>query len=325
MNDTAQLISKVLVLEGDSACHDRIKSFCDANHLLPLKAYADNVMAVLKSNVDLGAIFLSERFNDQNDGGILLGRNIHAARPELPIFLRRNGGAPADLADLPEDDRACFQAGYSADAMHELQPAIDRCIFSLVYPHALVRGIEELTLAALGNQFFDVEIEVQPAQVVRDRIIFGELFSLIPLESDWCRGYLMLQTEEQALMDFVRQGKTLLPAEFDSFRDVNNVLGDVTNLVWGTFKNRFVLQETGSGHMTQVPIIVNHQHRYISFGSDDPQLCFRYTLRDPNPANPSRLVLDQRFIFNLRWLPDNFQENEAAMNDLVHSGELELF
>jgi hypothetical protein len=282
-------------------------------------------MAVLKSNVDLGAIFLSERFNDQNDGGILLGRNIHAARPELPIFLRRNGGAPVDLSDLPDDDRACFQAGYTGEAMEDLQPAIDRCIFSLVYPHSLVRGIEELTLAALGNQFIDVEVDVQPAQVVRDRIIFGEVFSLIPLESDWCRGYLMLQTEEQALMDFVRQGKTLLPAEFDSFRDVNNVLGDITNLVWGTFKNRFVLNEMGSGHMTQVPIIVNHQHRYISFGSDDPQLCFRYTLRDPDPANPMRLILDQRFIFNLRWLPDNFQENEAAMNDLVHSGELELF
>ncbi|BDI05605.1 chemotaxis protein CheX [Sphaerotilus microaerophilus] len=325
MNDTAQLISKVLVLEGDSACHDRIKAFCEDNHLLPLKAYADNVMSVLKSNVDLGAIFLSERFNDQSDGGILLGRSIHAARPELPIFLRRNEGTPIDLSDLPEPDRDCFSAGYTAARMHELQPSIDRCIFSLVYPHALVRGIEELTLVALRNQFIDIEVDVQPPQVVRDRIIFGELFSLMPLESDWGRGYLMLQTEEQALMDFVRQGKTLLPADYDSFRDVNNVLADITNLVWGTFKNRFVVNDTGSGHLTQVPIIVNHQHRYISFGSDDPQLCFRYTLRDPDPANPVRVVLDQRFVFNLRWLPDNFRENEAAIDALVHSGGLELF
>lgn len=325
MNEHAQLIAKVLVLEGDATCHDRIKAFCDAQHLLPLKAYAHNVMAVLDSNVDLGAIFLSERFNDQDDGGLLLARSIHAARPELPIFLRRNAGAPADLGDLPEEDRACFQAGYRADDMAQLRPTLERCIFSLVYPHALVRGIEELTLVALHNQFVDVEIDVQPAQVVRDRIIFGELFSLMPLESDWGRGYLMLQTEERALMDFVRQGKTLLPAEYDSFRDVNNVLGDITNLVWGTFKNRFVVNETGSGHMTQVPIVVNHQHRYISFGSDDPQLCFRYTLRDPNPANRSRLVLDQRFVFNLRWMPDNFRENQAAVDDLVHSGGLELF
>jgi hypothetical protein len=166
---------------------------------------------------------------------------------------------------------------------------------------------------------------VQTPQVVRDRIIFGELFSLIPLESDWGRGYLLLQTEEQALMEFVRQGKTWLPADRDSFRDVNNVLSELTNLVWGTFKNRFVLHEQGSGHMTQVPIVVNHLHRYISFGSEDPQLCFRYTLTDPNPANPARVVIDQRFIFNLRWMPDNFRENEAAVNALFSTGELEIF
>lgn len=325
MNDTAQLISKVLVLDGDAASHDRIKDFCDEHHLMPLKAYADNVMAVLKSNVDLGAIFISERFNDQADGGILLARNIHATRPELPIFLRRGDAAPTDLSDLSETDRECFRAGYSTARIDLLRPTLERCIFSLVYPHALVRGIEELTRVALGNQFTEVTVEVQPAQVVRDRIIFGEVFSLIPLESDWCRGYLMLQTEEQALMDFVRQGKTMLPPDFDSFRDINNLLAEITNLVWGTFKNRFVINESGSGHMTQVPIIVNHQHRYISFGSDDPQLCFRWTLRDSNPASRLNLVLDQRFIFNLRWMPDNFKENETAVDALVHSGELELF
>ena len=59
--------------------------------------------------------------------------------------------------------------------------------------------------------------------IVRDRIIFGEVFSLIPLESSWCRGYMMLQTEEQADSGFFE----LLPAiagKLD-FRTANSFLG----------------------------------------------------------------------------------------------------
>lgn len=325
MDQAARLTSKVLVLDGDVACHDCIKSFCDEHRLIALKAQADNVMTVLRSNVDLGAIFISERFNDRNDGGVVLARAIRAARPELPLFLRRANDADPLLRDLGDSDRECFRAGYTADAMSRLSPIIEQSIFSLVYPTALVRGIEDLTLAALNSQFVDVQIEVTPPQVVRDRIIVGEVFSLIPLESDWGRGYLLLQTEENSLMEFVRRGKTWLPRDFDTFRDVNNVLSELTNLVWGTFKSRFVFNEESSGHVTQVPIVVNHLHRYISFGSEDPQLCFRFTLHDPDPASPLSVVVDQRFIFNLKWMPDNFREGDANMNALISTGSLDIF
>jgi hypothetical protein len=73
-----------------------------------------------------------------------------------------------------------------------------------------------------------------------------------------------------------------------------------------------------------VPLIVNHEHRYISFGSEDPQLCFRYTLSDPSGEGAS-LVLYQRFVFNLSWAPEKFKENEVLTEDLFESGELELF
>ena len=93
MTDDRTLISKVLVLDSDIECYDRIKKFCDANNLVGLKAQADNVMAVLKSNVDLGGILLSETFAGSAMGGIALAREIHEARPELPIFLRREKAA----------------------------------------------------------------------------------------------------------------------------------------------------------------------------------------------------------------------------------------
>jgi hypothetical protein len=322
MTEAAQLSSKVLVLEDDPAAQDRIKAFCEDNHLVALKPHDDHVMTVLRSNVDLGAIFIGEHFGGPGEG-LPLARAIHGMRPELPLLLRRTDSE--GLHDLAATDRGLIRSAYTLDNLARLRSVLQKCIFSLVYPQALVRGIMELTVAALESQFVGVQIDASAPYVVRDRIIFGELFSLIPLESNWCRGYLLLQTQEQALLDFVRAEKTLLPSEYDSFRDVNNLLGELTNLIWGTFKNRFVNDEAMGGHITQVPIIVNHLHRYISFGSEDPQLCFRYVLRDPARADAAQAVFDQRFIFNLHWMPDRFKENPGAVDALVRAGELELF
>jgi predicted membrane protein len=67
-------------------------------------------------------------------------------------------------------------------------------------------------------------------------------------------------------------------------------------------------------------------HRYISFGSDNPQLCFRYTLTDKLPSQARSLVINQKFVFNLNWNPDDFAENETtSVEDLVSAGELDLF
>lgn len=321
MVEKAQLISKVLVLDDMPDGGARFKSFCDANNLAGLKAHVENVMGVLKTNVDLGAIFLSEDFGDQKGAGVALARDIHDVRPELPIFLRRQ--ASDSLADLGEREQRYFKHAYVLNDIDKLGPVIAETIFSLVYPNALVRGITEITKAALESQFKDVEVTSEAPYIVRDRIIYGELFTLIPLESNWCRGYMMLQTEEGPLVTFVEQDKTHIITEQVNFRDINHVLGEVTNLVWGSFKNRYISYEALEGRASQVPIIVNHLHRYISFGSEDPQLCFKYTLTDKN-GGPS-LELYQRFVFNLSWNPDKFKENEALVEDLFDSGELELF
>jgi len=240
----------------------------------------------------------------------------------LPIFLRRDRLETLD--DFSEADRKLFYAAYTAQGIEKLADIVKESIFSLVYPNALVRGITEITKSSLESQFREIALETEAPYIVRDRIIYGELFSLIPLESSWCRGYMMLQTEEQPLMSFVKNEKTYIPADGAGFRDINNVLGEVTNLIWGAFKNRFVSSEKSNGHLTQVPIIVNHLHRYISFGSEDPQLCFKYTLVDQKDPSQS-IVVYQRFVFNLNWSPDNFAENETSVEDLFDSGELELF
>ncbi|EOA05909.1 hypothetical protein HFRIS_005603 [Herbaspirillum frisingense GSF30] len=307
------ITSKVLVLDRDADCYDTIKSFCERHQLVGLKAHEEHVMAVLRSNVDLGGIMLSESLAGLGEGGRGLARRIREVRPELPLFLRRR----RESADTPlaERDSELFSAVYRIDDIEALAPAVAASIFSQRYPNALVRGIAEISRMVLESQFPGMQVEIDQPYLVRDRIIFGEVFTLIPLESSWCRGYMMLQAEQKTL-------QALAPEAADDFRQLNNALGELTNLIWGWFKNRFINQSQPIQQLSQVPIIINHQHRYISFGSDDAQLCFKYVLRRDDGVP---LVLLQRFIFNLSWSPEDFRENQTSVEELFESGELELF
>jgi len=102
------------------------------------------------------------------------------------------------------------------------------------------------------------------------------------------------------------------------------LLGEITNLIWGSFKGRYFGNTAAScDSQIQVPLIVNHKHKYISFGTENPQLCFLYLLKDEATGRSAKLY--QRFIFNLNWSPEDFKEIKRGVEELVESGELEMF
>jgi hypothetical protein len=245
-------------------------------------------------------------------------------RPELPIIMRRDNDPGMD--GLPESLRRVVCAAYVAHDMAPLRQVIDDYIFSLDYPNALVRGIADMTQAILGDVFKDLTITCDTPYIVRDRIIFGEVFSLIPLESAWCRGYMMMQAEETPILELLDRYQMIdngRHGEAD-FRDLNSVLGEVTNLIWGSFKNRYVGDaDAWARSQVQVPLLVNHKHKYISFGSGNPQLCFTYWLKDPQSSRAVKL--HQRFVFSLSWSPEDFKEVTDDVGAMVEAGELDLF
>lgn len=312
-------VSKVLVLDDDPEHARVIKNFCDANNLVALKVRKNRLMSVLRFNIDLGAILYSESYGASPEENAEIALRIHTVRPELPIILRR--ATQPTLDNVLEQVRQVFCAAYTTEDMSVLSRIIDEYIFSLVYPNALVRGISEITENVLSTQFKQLATRWDTPYVVRDRVIFGEVFSLIPLESSWCRGYMMLQTEENAILAVLNKAHAQPKS---GFRDVNNLLGEITNLIWGAFRNRYVGDVSArAGNSVQVPLIVNHLHKYISFGTDNPQLCFPYTLTDEESGLSIRLY--QRFVFNLSWSPEDFKEVVHDTRELVESGELELF
>ena len=316
-----KLISKVLVLDTHGDLRRAIKLNCAEFNLVSVTASRSRLMSVLRSNIDLGAVLCAEDYAGSPEETVRLAQQIRELRPELPIVIRRT--ASADLANLPEGAEQVFCAAFSLDVPGSLRDFVDTYIFSLEYPTALVRGIGEISETVLGSQFPGLTVSMGAPYIVRDRLIYGEVFTLIPLDSAWCRGYMQMLVDQEPVLEWLnaRRYDGLTKA---SFRDVNSILGEVTNLIWGAFKNRYIGDSAGfSGSQIQVPIIVNQPNRYISFGTENPQLCFIYNLSDDQTGES--ITLHQRFVFNLSWSPEDFKEIIPEVADLADTGELELF
>jgi hypothetical protein len=319
--DTTHLEAKVLLLEHDPAQHNALMEFCTSVGLLPLSRTAAEALATLAEHKDLAGVLLAEDLPCGGADGLHLAQAIHEHRPELPIFLRRTTARALTAAEAP-----IIRHNWKSDDIESLRASVERSIFSLLYPVALVQGVIELTTSALQSMFPNAEVVPEAPYVVHDRIIHGEVSTLIAIESTWCRGYMMLQTEESALRQGMLQGLSFEGIGGDlNFRELNNLLGETTNLIWGAFKNRYIPPDAFANQQTQVPIVINHTHKYISFGSPDPQLCIRYALSDHNKPNVPPLVIVQRFIFNLHWSPEQFAEYAAAATPPSATGELDLF
>ena len=49
----------------------------------------------------------------------------------------------------------------------------------------------------------------------------------------------------------------------------------MTNLIWGSFKNRYMGDADALARsQVQVPLLVNHKHKYISFGTGESAIVF---------------------------------------------------
>lgn len=174
MNDFP--ISKILVLDENPSYTHLIKQFCDEHHLVALKVRRGAEMSVLRTNIDLGGILFSEDYGASPEDTARIALEIHSARPELPIIIRRE--THASLSGLPVSAQAAFCAAYVASDMAALDKVIDEYIFCLMYPNALLRGISEIAHGVLTGQFKDAKISMDTPYIVHDRVIFGELFSL---------------------------------------------------------------------------------------------------------------------------------------------------
>jgi len=333
MEVKTKIVSKVLIHEFDDDALSTIKTACLENNLIGLKVSTEkatvglkdvcaDIHDILSSNIDLGAIFISEDEDTNGYSGIELSQRVHKVRPELPIFLRTKD--QLDWNDLAEDAKEVIVGCYQTGDLEHLNSLINHYICSMYYPIELAKGIQEISFNVFKGLIPDVEIKCDYPYLVNDQIIYGEIFSLIPLESKWCRGYMMLQTSENELREVIRSKATAIHSKRPNITELHAILNEATNMVWGGLKARFLYEQDSEASSIHVPIIVNHSNKNISFGSTRPQLCFKYTLHDAK-RRFNHIVIYQRIIFNLNWSPENFSEIDHCMEQLIDTGELELF
>jgi len=331
MNEQTKIVSKVLVHEFEAVSLTLLKDVCIENNLVGLRvcsgeksvgiaAVSAEFHEVLRSNLDLGAIFLTEAPDKNGVTGIDLCVSIHRSRPELPIFLRR-----VTARELSDEVKQAISGCYENNNIQQLNDLVNEYLSSMYYPLELAQGIQDITVKVFEDLIDGVVVRRDNPHLVKDQLIYGELFSLIPLESDWCRGYMMLQTTENEIIDLVRSDKTTIQSRRPSRDDINTILSEATNLVWGKVKSCYFSNvDTMVANRVHVPIITNHEQKHICFGSIEPQLCFKYVLKDPEHQF-ANVTIYQRLIFNLVWAPEKFAENDKIMEHLVEGGDLEVF
>ena len=324
-----QLVSKVLIFEDAAAAQVKLKALCADHGLIGLKQAQHSAMSLLESNIDLGAVLISEGSSDASDGiadGFALARHIHLLRKELPIFIRREGRC--DLDDLSAEEREGIAGAYDLEQPDSFKQLLDQYLADTEYPISLIRRMEEITHSSLNALFRDVEVTNELPYLVKDKLTYGDILSLLPIESPWFSGYMMVQSEEQPMIELIKDGRTAIDGTNADFRDVMGMLSEITNLAWGGLRTRLLaLHPAQAAEETRisVPITVNQYKEYISFGTDRSQLCFKYSLRDIH-GRLAPVTLYQKFIFNIRWSPEEYrQADENNVDELVESGCLELF
>ena len=124
---------------------------------------------------------------------------------------------------------------------------------------------------------------------------------MIRLESDWCRGYMMLQTAEADLGNLLVEG--YVPGmQVDrselNYRQVNSLLGEVTNAIWGKLKSALLpgsSKRKRADFHAEIPSVVNHARRYVSFGSEAPKLCMKHLIDRGEGKTPVPVFSEVRF------------------------------
>jgi len=324
MDQEMELISKVLVLDGSEAAFGVLKIFCQENHLVGLRASIQSVHDVMQSNIDFGAILISEEPVSKGVDSLALSYKIHHERPDLPIFLRRYDAN--DLNDLPEKYQEIFSGAYCLSNLEALKNLVNENLFGEFYPMDIVQGIRDVSQECLKYGFNGVDIKSEAPFLVRDKLMDG-FNSLIALESKWCRGYMMLQASKGNISAYIQAKKTAIDASDIPELDANTLISNLTNEMWGAIRREFMgygNELDSCASRTQVPIFIDPDKRYISFGTSKPQLCYRYQICDEN-GDLEPLVITHKLIFNLDWSPENFELSEQTVDDFIEAGGLEMF
>ncbi|CBL46390.1 Hypothetical protein HDN1F_28070 [gamma proteobacterium HdN1] len=323
MSDPNRLASKILALENDEEQRATLREFCKEFNLKGVFAANQfRLLDTLHQRINVGAVILAEDGRNTID----LLEQINTRHPEIPVFI--SCYQPDVFKNFRPFNESSVVRFFPRGDMKSLQKLLSDTLFYRVYPEGLVEKMQEIVSTGIMAQFRGVKVIKERSFLASDKRIYGERFELISVRSNWCEGMMMIQSHASDVDDMIRVGRTAFnPEDGDIKHYSEDLLRELLNFTWGGFKSKFVPPEfTGRPINIEVPMSINHQEKYISFGVTDPLLCFKFRVEDDDsslpPFRPFQLYL--KFSFHLFWDPDHFHENPET-EELTASGELEFF
>ena len=326
MSEHEKVKRKLLLCDTNEMVLEKLRTFCSDNQFMPVHVSSEIILRTLRNNIDVGGALLSAEHYNTNINTFDLVRSLHKIRPELPLILRVDNVNAFEK--LPPEEKKHFVGYYVVDDLSHLKSTIEKYIFNIKYPASLVRIIHQVTKEALQSELKNIDIKVDSTFLVNNDYNFGDVVSLMTLDCDICNGYLMTQVDEADFKDLISNYSIRNYFRFPTDDDVNNVLGELSNLIWGGVKNKLTnLVGTESRSIAmRVPIVGNQEVNYMSFGKTGAKLCIKYLLTKSVDNEVEECALYQVLIINQSWILEVLENKEEnGFEKLVSNGVLDIF
>lgn len=323
MRNQITLASKILAYENDEGLRNSLRNFCkDFNLNGVFISSSIRLLHTLEQRINIGAVLLCDEGIPTRD----LINEINSKHPEIPVFVRCDDVSVYE--GFKPNNEVSVVRFYKTGGLNALGELISDHLFYRVYPEGLVERMQEIASNGIMSRFYGVKVLKERSFLASDKRIYGERFELISVRSNWCEGVMMIQSYGSEVDNMVRAGRTsFVPGEDDVTRFSEDLLRELLNFIWGGFKAKFVPPEfTGRPTNIEVPMSINHEEKYISFGVADPLLCFKFIIENDDSSLPEMkpFELYLKFSFHLYWDPDHFHEN-PEVEEMTEAGELEFF
>jgi hypothetical protein len=301
----------ILVFDRDEEAVNLIKSLgAEGNIKIPHKEEINITESIVELDLiesDICAIFLSEEFDSDGLTGIDIATKFHSAKSNTPIFMRLTGDRT--LNDLPMAQRQLITGCYTTNRPEQLKKITESFLYGFYFPNHLVQIFIEAGLYTLNCTIENCEIKSSVPFLVYDYTLAAEFTSILPMQLPFGNGALTFSIKENDALILIKNDHTALNKDQTSTDHCNQFISEITNQFWGKVRRMCQAVYGSEQHRAPVtiPIIVNHQQKYISFGNHTPQLCFRYLLiRDH--LIPEAISVEFKIIFNTILRPKDFYE-----------------
>ncbi len=277
---------------------------------------------MLNSNLRVAAIFLGGPFPELK----IFLHKIHKQRREVPIFIRSSESE--SISEFMLEEPAAVVVQYETISDTQLTWFIGQYIFGRYYPGKLLQNVVRDFCDIAAEQFSEIVPSLNRVLASSDRRMYGERLEYMPIRSSWCAGAFLLETNTSDIVNLVRLGRTHFGTMVEKpALCAEDVIREIANRLAGAFKSKYVPHDFNPNvAYPEVPMTINRDEGYVSFGTTTPMLCFDFGIRDgrdgANEFEPFQICL--RFSFHSHWDPEQVPE-EPIVIQAVEAGVLELF